>query len=262
MQEPIDVIIPVGPHDNETVTASVRSVRTYVEGARTIFIVSREDPRIADTQFISEAVFPFDLDAVADMLGNRERAGWYLQQLIKLYFPLVRQDSLPRVLAVDADTIFLRSCKFTDGHRVVFNFGDEFHEPYFQHMARMHPALRKLFAYSGITHCMLFDRHWLADLMRGVEAHHQNRAPFWKIFLATVDPAHREHSGASEYEMYFNFCLGRYADQVVIKRFRWRNIARIEEVRPDLYDYVSLHWHSRQGPIDTAALISRMALSV
>ena len=64
--------------------------------------------------------------------------------------------------------------------------------------------LRKLCVYSGITHCMLFDRRWVAQLIATVEAHHQGK-PFWKSFLDAVDRVHVEKSGASEYEIYFNF---------------------------------------------------------
>src|SRR5665213_4572482 len=88
MHEPIDVVIPLGPRDRETVAVSVRSVRRFVRDVRTIYLVSREDPRIENTEFIPESVFPFGLDTIATLLETRERAGWYLQQLIKLYFPL------------------------------------------------------------------------------------------------------------------------------------------------------------------------------
>jgi hypothetical protein len=256
--EPIDVLIPLGPRDRETVTLTARSARAFVEGARNIYIVCRDDPGIEGTRFVDERAFPFDLESVRRLLGTHDRAGWYLQQLIKLHFPLIEPGCLDRVLVVDADTIFLRKCRFIEDGRIVFNFGDEHHVPYFEHMARMHPALRKLIVYSGITHCMLFDRRWLAELMSAVESHHHKQSPFWKLFLTAVDPNHRDSSGASEYETYFNFCLGRYPNDLFIRRFRWRNIATIDEVRPDLYDYVSLHWHGLKESVDYQRLTSKI----
>ena len=182
---PIDAMIPIGPNDLNTSILSARSVRCFVEGVRNIYVVCRDDPHIDGTLFVDEATFPFDVQLVRTILGVEERAGWYLQQLIKLYFPRVVSECIDRVLTVDADTIFLRKSCFTERARVVFNFGDEFHRPYFDHMRRMHPSLQKVSAHSGITHCMLFDRRWLAELIDLVEAHHR-QAAFWKIFLASV----------------------------------------------------------------------------
>lgn len=257
LQPMIDALIPLGPSDRGLVDLSALSVRRFVEGVRTVYIVSPEDPRIPDTVFVDEARFPFGLAEVRAMLGTERRAGWYLQQLLKLYFPQVVPESLPRYLVIDADTIFLRRCRFVEDDRTVFNFGSEYHAPYFEHMARLHPELQKRFAYSGIVHCMLFDRAWLAELFAAVEASHGG-VPFWKLFLAAVDPAHRERSGASEYEMYLNFCLKAHPGDVVLKQFRWANVSDAAGVRPDLYDYVSLHWYARQQGLDRDAVAKRV----
>lgn len=253
----IDAVIPVGPKDRSLVEFSVRSVRRFVEGVRTIWVVGREDPGLPDTVFVPEDCFPFQLADVQTMLGTTARAGWYLQQLIKLYIPVAVPESLDRYLVTDADTIFLRRCRFVEDGRPVFNFGTEHHAPYFEHMARLHPGLRKLFAYSGITHCMLFDRGWVAELIAAVEAHHGGK-PFWKIFLEVVDPAHKEKSGASEYEMYFNFCLKTHPGDIVVKQLRWTDTGETEGVRPDLHDYASLHWYGRKETLDRAALARKI----
>jgi hypothetical protein len=126
-------------------------------------------------------------------------------------------------------------------------------------MARMHPALQKLNAHSGITHCMLFDRRWLASLAGEVEAYHGSRTPFWLIFLTAVDPGYRLLSGASEYETYFNYCLLRHPDEVILKQFCWDNATTVGELRPDLYDYVALHWHIRAEPIDADMLHDKLS---
>ena len=254
-RELIDVVIPLGPHDQDTVELSVRAVRSFVPDVRHIYLVSAENPNIAGVRFIDEKTFPFDIDGVRQSLGSRERAGWYLQQLIKLYFPLVNRLCLEHVLAVDADTIFLRPCRFIEDSRPIFNFGDEYQVAYFDHMARLYPALHRMFAYSGITNCMLFTRAWLDELHREVEAHHAN-TPFWKAYLQAVDPADRDE-GASEYEIYFNFCLMFHASDLVIRRLRWSNAASVDDVQPH-QDYVSLAHHMRKEQIDRRRLEQRV----
>lgn len=253
----VDALIPLGPNDHILAGLCVRSVRTFVQGVRTIYIVSRTDPGIPGTVFVPEDAFPFTIGEVQDILqlpGQASgRAGWYLQQLLKFYFPLVRPDCLDRILVVDADTLFMNPVRFVEDGKTVFNFGLEFHLPYFQHMERVHPALTKAFLYSGIAHCMLFDRSWVAELIHEVERFHRS-GPFWRIFLEKTDPQHREKSGASEYEMYLSFAIRWHAPDIVIKRLRWSNASDIAEVRPDLHDYASIHWYKRADGLDPEAL--------
>lgn len=254
---PIDAVIPLGPNDQGLVAFTARSTRRFVEGVRSIWVVSRDDPGLPDVIHVPESRFPFRIEEVREILGVDRRAGWYLQQLLKLYLPQAVPECLDRYLVVDADTIFLRHCRFIDDGRPVFNFGTEYHAPYFEHMARLHPGLRKMFAYSGVTHCMLFDRHWVGQMMAAIEAQHPGK-PFWRLFLEAVDPAEREKSGASEYELYLNFCLQTHPGDLVIRRLDWANASDVDGVRPDLHDYVSLHWYGRRAGLDRDALARKV----
>ena len=248
----IDVIIPLGPNDRDTVDVSIRSVRAFVDNVRNIYVVGADDPKLIGVRFIDEKTFPFDGNAIAKIIGSREHAGWYLQQLIKVSFPLTNRQCLEHVLAVDADTIFLRTCRFVEEGRPVFNFGDEYHAPYFEHMTRLDPTLHRMFAYSGITHCMLFARAWLDELHKRVEAHHAH-VPFWKAYLEAVDSPENGR-GASECEIYLNFCLMFHASDLILRRFRWSDAAGLDEVQPEHQDYVCLHHHLRKKPIDQQRL--------
>jgi hypothetical protein len=253
----IDAVIPLGPKDAGLAEFCARAIRRNIADLRSIWVVCAKDPEIPGTIFVDERRFPFSLDTVRAALGVSDRAGWYLQQLIKLYMAQAVPDIAPRYLVVDADTLFLRPCSFVEDGRAVLNFGSEFHPPYFAHMARMHPGLQKLTAFSGITHCMLFDRAWVAELFDLVEQQHPGRS-FWQSFLAEVDPEQREKSGASEYETYFNFCLSAHASEVVVKKLHWANLTNVAEIDAKRYDYVSLHWYKRAGEIDRAALEQKL----
>jgi FkbM family methyltransferase len=248
----IDVMIPLGRSDQDFVDVSVRSVRNCVKDVRHIYLVSAEDPNIEGVKFLDEQAFPFHIDAVRQALGSHERAGWYLQQLVKLYFPLVNRRCLEHVLAVNARAIFLRPCRFVGDGRPMFNFGDEYHGPYFEHMARLHPALHRMFAYSGISPCMLFNRTWLNELHKEVEARHA-QVPFWKAYLEAVDPVERER-GASECEIYFNYCLMFHAGELIIRRLRWSCARTLDDVRPDTQDLVSLDHSIGKIPVDRERL--------
>jgi FkbM family methyltransferase len=256
----IDAMIPLGPHDADTAELCVRSVRTCVSNVRHIYLVGAEDPKIPGTHHIDERAFPFDKETVQRTVGSATRPGWYLQQLLKLYFQDVHRSSLEHVLAVDADTIFLRPCRFIDAGRPVVNFGDRFEPAFFEHMARLCPKLHRMMGYSGITHCLLFTRAWLRELHEAVAAHHSN-TPLWEAYLRSIDPAARE-LGASEAEIYFNFCLMFHAGELTIRRLDWVSAGNLEDLGRRRPDYVSLQRELRDGPIDRLKLEQQIAAAL
>ena len=60
---------------------------------------------------IFEKIFPFSLDTVAKIHGKRDRNGWYLQQLLKLYAGKIIPNILDKYLVIDSDTFFLKPTK-------------------------------------------------------------------------------------------------------------------------------------------------------
>ena len=108
-----DVIIPLGPKDEDMISVCVASIQKHVVGVRKIFVVAYKPMDVSGATVISEDIFPFtraDVEAVS----NPSRAGWYLQQLIKLYGPLVIPGVLDNCLVADADGVFFRRVKFID----------------------------------------------------------------------------------------------------------------------------------------------------
>lgn len=50
-------------------------------------------------------------------------------------------------------------------------------------------------------------------------------------------------SGASEYEIYFNYIFKNYIDNVKLRKLKWDNMNTIN-VNSD-FDYISCHWFMR-----------------
>ena len=248
----IDVLIPVGPKDGEMAKICALSARHYIKDIGTVWIVGHRDLEIPDTVYVDEAQLPFSLGDVAARLGVSDRAGWYFQQLVKLHAPILIPDLRKQYLVVDADTFFLRECRFIEDGRPAFNLGIEYHEPYFEHMQRLHPNLVKPMMYSGITHTLVYDRIWLQEMISLIEHQHGGKN-FWKIYLDEVDPAHREHSGAAENELYFTYCVLKHINDIVIKSVKWSNISNIDDIN-HADSYASLHWYLRDEDIDFDAL--------
>lgn len=251
-RELIDVVIPSVAADRRMAGLAARAARKFAGDVRHVYVVGAEDPGIAGTRFIDEKTFPFDPAEIRQHVGPPETAEIYLRQLIRLYFPLVNSGCLEHVLAVDSRTIFLNACRFLEGGRSVFNFGDDYHAPDFAHMARLHPRLHRMFAYSGDTGCMLFRRSWLDELHKEIEAQHAG-APFWKAYLHAIEPRDADR-GASDSELYFNFCLLFHAGELTLRRLRWSEAASLDDVRVDRLDYARL----QDGSIDLRSLEDRV----
>ena len=173
------------------------------------------------------------------------RAGWYLQQLLKLYASVAIPEMCSYYLVIDADTIFLKPTTFFNSDQVpLYNTGSDFHVPYFHHMSRLYPMLQKQLPVSGICHHMMFNREILLQLFDKVSQHHSDSQcnsskPFWQLFLELIDPSSAGASGASEYEIYFNYLLIFHKNNMCIRNLQWSNSNTISLNSPD--SYISCH---------------------
>jgi len=112
-------------------------------------------------------------------------------------------------------------------------------------MKRLHPSLRKMNAQcSGISHHMMFSTQYVVEMMQMVEKHHRNKKPFFQLFIESVkehlnDVTTHSKSGASEYEMYFNYMLQYHSDLVSIRQLNWKNVKHNYDVvnEPNVYNY-------------------------
>ena len=245
-----DIVIPVGPNDINIVINQIRYTKKNIVGYRKIFLISYHPYlKIDGCITIPEQIFPFKMIDIERKHGKSKRNGWYLQQLLKLYVSIVIPNLLDSYLVIDSDTFFLKPIKFKEGitEKDLFNYSNEYHQPYFIHMNKLHPSFIKVIQnVSGICHHMLFNREYIKELIDMVEVYHNKSKPFWKIFLENVDINLRKEggSGASEYEIYFNFMLIYHSDKIKIRELKWKNTNKLEDLYNN-YDYISYHWYLR-----------------
>lgn len=106
--------------------------------------------------------------------------------------------------------------------------GDEYHIPYFVHMNKLHENLTKSFNKSGICHHMLFGKKYINEIFELVEEKHKK--PFWQVFILCVEEHKNHHldaddSGASEYEVYFNYMVKNHNNDIIIRNLAWAGIS-------------------------------------
>jgi hypothetical protein len=147
---------------------------------------------------------------------------------------------------IDADTFFLKPTRFIGTDlKCLYNFSREYNKPYFQHMKRLSPEFEKIDATkSGICHHMIFETKYVREMIRKIEESHSDL--FYNCFLKMVDPADILGSGASEYELYFNYMCKWHPDQICIRPLNFVNApVSYKEYLNSMssYDYVSYHWY-------------------
>lgn len=239
-----DIVIPVGPNDINIIYKQIEYTKKNIIGYRNIYIIfCNDDLHIQDCITISENIFPFSLNTVSNYHGKRNRNGWYLQQLLKLYSGLVIPDILDKYLVIDSDTFFIKPTIFYENGKSIYNYSTEYHLNYFDHMNLLHQDLFRVdISKSGICHYMFFETKYIKELFSIVENKHNDI--FYNIFLKNVIDFNG--SGASEYEIYFNFILSKYSNNIILRQLNFINTSTLNNI-DDLkeYNYISYHWYLR-----------------
>ena len=239
--ENFDIVIPVGPNDKSVIEQQIKYTKKNIIGYRNIYLICYDPAiKINGCITINENIFPFNIDTVAEHHGKLERNGWYLQQLLKLYAGKIIPNILDKYLVIDADTFFLKPTTFVENNKCLYNYGTEYHKPYFDHMEKLDKDLTKIDkSKSGICHHMIFDKKYIDELISKIEKNHNEL--FYNIFLKTVTD--KGGSGASEYEIYFNYMLKYNPDKIQIRKLSWKNTKKLKS--NSNYDYISCHWYMR-----------------
>ena len=236
-----DIVIPVGPNDKSVIEQQIKYTQKNIIGYRNIYLICY-DPSITihGCITINENIFPFNIETVAKYHGKLKRNGWYLQQLFKLYAGKIIPNILDKYLVIDSDTFFLKPTTFVENNKCLYNYGTEYHKPYFHHMEKLDKDLTKIDkSKSGICHHMIFDKKYIDELISKIEKNHNEL--FYNIFLKIVTD--KGGSGASEYEIYFNYMLKYNPDKIQIRKLSWTNTNKLET--NSNYDYISYHWYMR-----------------
>jgi len=238
-----DIVIPVGPDDKDIIYKQIEFTKKNIIGYRNIYLICYDPNIIIDGCItINENIFPFSLETVSNIHGQLNRNGWYLQQLLKMYALMTIPEILDKCLVIDSDTFFLKPTEFIKNNKCLYNFGSEYHQPYFVHMLKLDEDLIKVYNNgSGICHHMMFEKKYINELINRIEKKHNDK--FYNIFLKMVPDSNRSGSGASEYEIYFNYMFKNHSDMVEIRQLKWCNTNTLN-INAD-FDYISYHYYMR-----------------
>ena len=264
-----DVVIMAAAKDLGTIELMVPYCRRNI-ACRDIYIVANkkieEDiKKISGVTFYDEAevIEGLNLDAIGDIIeditGTRQRAGWYLQQFLKLGWSYICHDD--DYITVDADTVPLNRIDFTtpDG-RYLFTRKTEYNKAYFDTMERLfNSKLCRNADFSFIAEHMIFNcscvREMLNEIMSNTDI---SGDTFYEKIMRAVSKKDILKSGFSEFETYGNYMSRFHPDMVEIRELRTlRGAVKVIGIHPsqkqlrwasDSYDLISLEqWTQKSG---------------
>jgi len=252
-----DIVIPVHKKDLAVLEYCIEAARKKIVGVRRIITVSLE--RYTDSaEWFEESKFPFSMELARQYTGGS--CGWYFQQLLKLYAPLVIPDISENVLILDSDTVFFRQTKMFDNcGRPFYNISKDkkicrkpFDIAVAEHINKLWPTISRenlpeeFKEISGVCHSMMFNSKIISELFEKVEKYDGTGDKFYKIFLKHANHYHC----ASEYQIYFNFLLIFHNKEIAVRKLKYKNTAdlNIKKYRKRLkYSYCSFHSYLRKG---------------
>ena len=223
----LPVIIPSVIQDIDTILRNSDILFHYLP-AGNIYIVAPADVRekiaaFNDSRFIFVNENEFcDVKKIRELYSlrtkiNPGRAGWYVQQFIKMSFSFFTDDEY--YLIWDSDTVPLKPVKmFADDGRPFFDMKTEYNPPYFDTMSRILPGVTRAVRKSFISKHMLIRSEYMRGLIREIESSASvDGNNFQEKIMNAVDVKDLHESGFSEFETYGNYVMSRHEGSYILR---------------------------------------------
>lgn len=218
MGEPLDVFIPIIEKDIPLLHYCVPALRKFLH--HPIGEISIISPKSAELvaaskslgiNFINEDELLPELrraDIKFFSRSGEDRRGWIMQQLFKLAIDEI--SSKKHYFVIDADTVLTRKQSFMANQKTIFLQNDAIRKEYFYVNKRV-LGFGSVNYWSFVSHQMLFSTNWLADMKQHIE----NRVSeiWYRALINNLEC--RKGLGMSEYELYGNWCLHQYPNEVM-----------------------------------------------
>ena len=205
--------------DLKTWKISSRNIVRFIESSEYFVIVpdlevddfKQASPEIYQVLPESNVIGTYDLNYFKSIIPEvfSARAGWYLQQFIKIEF--LRKLNNENCLIWDADTVPLKKINFIDlnGNFLFFKGIDKpkFHQPYFDLIKEL-LGMDRLHEESFISQCFPVNSIWVQEFC--AEIQERNNTNFWIDAVMSKINHSKGISGFSEYESLGVFISNKY----------------------------------------------------
>lgn len=152
-------------------------------------------------------------------INNNRRAGWYLQQFIKL--ALCNYVETDYYTVIDCDTLPLNTIKFFEKKTElpIFSTSKEFHQPYFDTMQKIFKGkVKKNIQRSFINEFMIFKTIIVRKMIKEIAYNNDCKEnEFFLGILDNIDFKVLNNSGFSEFETYGSYVNTYFKDSYIFK---------------------------------------------
>ena len=225
----LSVIMPSVLQDIDTLIRNVDTFFRYLP-IKNIYVAAPENVRAKIESLNDRRLIFVCEDEFADVKRIRElylsrtdknpgRAGWYVQQFIKMAFSRFTKDEY--YLIWDSDTIPLKPVSmFDDNSRPFFDMKTEYHRPYFATMGRLIPGLSKTAEGSFISEHMVIKSSHMDEMLREIESNPGiDGRNFQEKIINAADAEYLPGSGFSEFETYGSYVMSRHPDSYILRKW-------------------------------------------
>ena len=148
-----------------------------------------------------------------------KRAGWYVQQFIKLAYSRITNDDY--YLLWDSDTVPVKNILLFNEDGVPYlDYKTEYHQPYFDTIAKLLPGFHKEFNGSFISEHMLVETSVMQDLLLKIESNNSiEGSSFVEKIINAVDAENLSKSGFSEFESFGTYVYKKHRERYIIREW-------------------------------------------
>jgi SAM-dependent methyltransferase/beta-galactosidase beta subunit len=247
-----DFIFFAHEKDFLTLKISINYIKRNISSLNRIFVVSKKDPSIEGSVYISEERYSDHVDIVKiyDRFKLNQskfsyRCGWIYQQILKLLSAQVIPELTDSYVVVDSDTIFLNDVSFSE-EKFYYCKANEYHQPYIETIKKI-LGVDSTIGFSTISHHMIFNKKYLNEMIQDI----QNRFESNSLCDCILDNInYDELSSVSEWDLYSNYMITNHPEISENRQLIWKDISYIpndsdlEDLRID-NDFISCHEYLR-----------------
>lgn len=251
---PINVIIPAAEKDAEILLYCIDGIRRNIKHPISkIIIISSNTEKIlnicteAGCEFVDEnTVTDLSPESINLFIQGTDRSRWIFQQFLKLNSDKLSSDE--HFLIVDADTVFIRPQVFEFNEKMIFNFSDEYHQPYFDIYKTLFNEVVTC-PVSFTSHQMLLKKSILRELKTKIED--TNHCNWQQAILNNIN--RNEFSAHSDYDTYGQFVFAHHRQDVAvhywfnasIKRENLQKVPNLEVKYGKKFKSISFHSYNK-----------------
>jgi hypothetical protein len=233
-REPYDVLIITTAKDFLRVSRNYHKLTELIPARQLIFIGSDEVGRLSHelnfgekVGFINENdILPFDEvnNVMKTALGienvPRGVTGWYYQQFLKMQYSAVCQDKY--YLVWDGDTIPCRKLSMFNDESMLpfFDLKTEYHEEYFNTLAKLLPGMHKCIQPSFISEHMLMNCDIMQNMIHDIEENEDIAGErFYEKIIYSISRDKLDSNSFSEFETYGTYTCFRYLNSYRLREW-------------------------------------------